>query len=57
MHVRLLIEGRVVWVKSHVHGKVGKAMRKKKKESNAERKMGRMESFVVAVFKVSFLLF
>lgn len=31
MHVRLFIEGRVVWVKSHVHGKVGKAMRKKKK--------------------------
>lgn len=32
MHVRLLIDGRVVWVKSHVLGKVGKAMRKKKNQ-------------------------
>lgn len=28
---------------------------RKKKEANVERKMGRMESFVVAVSKVSFL--
>lgn len=30
MHVRLLIDGRVVWVKSHVLGKVGEATEKKK---------------------------
>lgn len=51
MHVGLLIDGRVVWVKSHVLGKVGKAT-EKKKEANVERKMGRMELFVVAVSKV-----
>lgn len=54
MHVRLLIDGRVVWVKSHVLGKVREATEKKKKEANVERKMGRMESFVVAVSKLSF---
>ena len=32
MHVRLLIDGRVVWVKSHVLGKVGKATEKKRKQ-------------------------
>lgn len=52
IHVRLLIDGRVVWVKSHVLGKVGKATDKKKKEANVERKMDRMESFVAAVSKV-----
>lgn len=32
MHVRLLIDGRVVWVKSHVLGKVREATEKKKRK-------------------------
>lgn len=52
MDVRLLIDGRVVWVKSHVLGRWERPLREKK-EANMERKMGRMESFVVTVSKVS----
>lgn len=43
MDVRLLIDGRVVWVKSHVLGRWERPLKKKKREANMERKMGRME--------------
>lgn len=57
MDVRVLIDGRVVWVKSHVLGRWERPLRKQKKEENMQRKMGRMESFVIAVSNVSFFLF
>lgn len=52
-----MIDRKVVWVKSHVLGKVAKATekkKKKKKEANVEKKMGRMESFAVTFSKVYF---
>lgn len=42
MGVRLLIDGRVVWVKSHVLGRWEMPLRRKR-EANMEREMGRME--------------
>lgn len=43
MDVRLLIDGRVVWVKKSCTWEVGKVAEEKKKEANMERKTGRME--------------
>lgn len=53
MHVSLLEVGRVIWVKSHVLGKVERPLRIKK-EANMESKVGKMKLFIVIISRASF---